>query len=107
MALDNGVDGFDVYLLDKGQHVRNLSTGKATCHLPKQVCFTEIGGVIVGGSDHGSVYVWDSKTGDLLESLKHVDQGPVRTVTVSLTCFLIVVLLADENRLTKMMASAL
>jgi hypothetical protein len=36
----------------------------------------------VGGSDHGLVYVFDRKTGNVLDVLRHADQGLVQTITV-------------------------
>jgi hypothetical protein len=48
------------------------------------VKFGEKGQVVVGGSDHGIVYVFDRMTGNKLAELKAAEQGMVQTVTVSL-----------------------
>jgi glucose dehydrogenase len=45
------------------------------------VLFGEDGKVVVGGSDHGSIYVFDRRTGEQLQALKHAD-GTVLTITV-------------------------
>ena len=37
---------------------------------------------MVGGSDHGAVYVFDRKRGVQLQVLRHADNGMVQTVTV-------------------------
>jgi hypothetical protein len=47
------------------------------------VVFGEKGHVVVGGSDHGIVYVFDRMTGDKLAELRAADQGMVQTVAVS------------------------
>jgi hypothetical protein len=37
---------------------------------------------VVGGSDHGAVYVFDRKRGVQLQVLQHLDKGMIQTVTV-------------------------
>ena len=49
---------------------------------PKQVEFGEKGQVVVAGSDHGVVYVFDRMTGSKLAELKAAERGMVQTVTV-------------------------
>lgn len=44
--------------------------------------FGEKGQVVVGGSDHGIVYVFDRMTGNKLDELKVAERGMVQTVTV-------------------------
>lgn len=53
-------------------------------HYPKQVSFGEEGSVLVGGSDHGVVYVFDTATGCPLDLIHHLDCSLVQTITVSL-----------------------
>lgn len=81
--MDNATDGFDVYHLESGNFIRNLPTGSPTKRFPKQVAFGEDSKVIVGGSDHGVVYVFDRKTGVLLDHLHHAKGGMVQAVAVS------------------------
>ena len=49
---------------------------------PKQVSFGEDGTVLVGGSDHGAVYIFDTATGCPLDLLRHSDRDLVQTITV-------------------------
>jgi hypothetical protein len=46
------------------------------------VAFGERGHVVVGGSDHAIVYVFDQMTGNKMFELKAAEQGMVQTVTV-------------------------
>lgn len=45
--------------------------------------FGEDGKVVVGGSDHGVVYVFDRRTGSQLDILHHANAGLVQTIVVS------------------------
>jgi outer membrane protein assembly factor BamB len=81
-VVDNASDGFDLYHLDTGSFIRNFPTGMPTKRYPKQVEFSEDSRVVIGGSDHGCVYVFDRKTGSVLDILRHADQGLVQTITV-------------------------
>ena len=49
---------------------------------PKQVLFGEDSTILVGGSDHGAVYIFDTVTGCPLDLLCHSDRGLVQTITV-------------------------
>lgn len=80
--VDNIESGFDLHRLDTGHWKRNFPVGKPTRKLPKQVAFGERSKVVVGGSDHGAVYVFDRKTAFPLHVLGHGD-GLVQTLTVS------------------------
>lgn len=80
--VDNVTDGFDLHQTDDGAFVRTFSTGVATRRVPKQVAFTEDSQVVVGGSDHGSVYVFDRKSGTRLDVLQHSSSGLVQTIAV-------------------------
>ena len=82
-VVDNATDGFDLYRLDTGCFILNFSTGVPTKRYPKQVEFGEDCRVVVGGSDHGVVYVFDRKTGAVLDVLRHAERGLVQTITVS------------------------
>jgi hypothetical protein len=50
--------------------------------VPKQVAFGAEGRLVVGGSDNGSVYIFERKTGKLLETLRHSNAGLVQTIAV-------------------------
>lgn len=84
-VVDSGFSGFNLHKLDDGKYVRNYSTGAPIKNVPKQVAFAENAKVIVGGSDHGSVYVFERESGNTLQVLRHSENTFVQTVTVSLT----------------------
>jgi WD40 repeat protein len=71
-----------VHQLDNAAYIRTLPTGTPQKLFPQQVAFGENGKVVVGGSDHGIVYVFDRQTGTPLQVLHHADRGLVQTVTV-------------------------
>ncbi|KAG1837941.1 hypothetical protein F4604DRAFT_1692017 [Suillus subluteus] len=80
--VDNATDGFTLYRLEgDGEPVRTFATGLPSMSVPKQVAFGEEGKVVVGGSDHGLVYIFDRKTGQTLETLHHTDTGLVQTIS--------------------------
>jgi hypothetical protein len=64
--------------------VRTFSAGTTIKRFPKQVIFAEDDTVIVGGSDHGAVYVFDRKMGVVLDTMAHSKRGLVQTITVSM-----------------------
>ncbi|KAG1750309.1 WD40-repeat-containing domain protein [Suillus occidentalis] len=83
-VVDNATDGFTLYRLEgDGEPVRTFATAVPTVSVPKQVAFGEEGKVVVGGSDNGLVYIFDRKTGQILETLHHADTGLVQTISVS------------------------
>ncbi|KAG1728490.1 uncharacterized protein EDB91DRAFT_1253421 [Suillus paluster] len=55
-------------------------TAAPSVSIPKQVAFTAQGKLIVGGSDHGLVYVFKRKSGKLFETLCHSNTGLVQTI---------------------------
>jgi hypothetical protein len=81
-VVDGVTNGFDLYQLDSGRWKRNFPTGAPTVKVPKQVTFGEDFRAVVGGSDHGAVYVFDRKKGVQLHVLWHAEKGLVQTVTV-------------------------
>jgi hypothetical protein len=81
-VIDNVTDGFDIHQLGTGTYVCTLTTGPYKRREPKQVAFAENSKVAVGGSDHGSVYVFDRRNGSVLEVLRHAGQGLVQTIAV-------------------------
>lgn len=81
-VIDTVTNGFGLYQLDNVNWKRNFTTGTPTRKVPKQVAFGEDSRIVVGGSDHGAVYVFDRKTGSPLHILRHSDNGSVQTVTV-------------------------
>jgi hypothetical protein len=81
-VVDSVENGFNLHRLDNGHWRLNYTTGKPSRKLPKQIAFGEDSNVVVGGSDHGSVYVFDKRTGSPLHVLRHQERGLVQTITV-------------------------
>ena len=82
-AIDNVAQGFSLYTLEDMQFLREYPTGKPTKRFPKQVKFGKDSCVLVGGSDHGTIYVFDRKTALVVETLQHEDDGLSQALTVS------------------------
>jgi len=75
-------NGFDIYKLECGSFVKTLVTKKAKRRYPKGVAFADRSRLVVGGSDHGLVYIFERKTGLVLKTLKHARKGGVETIAV-------------------------
>jgi outer membrane protein assembly factor BamB len=82
-VVDNAIDGFTLYRLAGDEEpVRTFVTPPPSVSVPKQVAFGAEGRLVVGGSDNGSVYIFERKTGKLLETLRHSNAGLVQTIAV-------------------------
>ncbi|EPQ50208.1 WD40 repeat-like protein [Gloeophyllum trabeum ATCC 11539] len=79
-VLDNGMDGFDVRDLENNAHVVRLPTDRVKVSRPKQVAFANDDTLVVGGSDHGVIYVFDRTTGIVLDKYTHSKGGLVQTI---------------------------
>ena len=51
-------------------------------HYPKQILFGKDGRILVGGSDHGAVYIFDTVTACPMDLLCHSSCGLVQTIMV-------------------------
>ena len=80
--VDNVGNGFDIYKMDSGVFVRSLPTRAPIKTFPKGVTFANDSHAVVGGSDHGRVYVFERKTGKVLAVLKHARAGGVESIAV-------------------------
>ncbi|KAG1720462.1 uncharacterized protein EDB91DRAFT_1064858, partial [Suillus paluster] len=86
--VDNATDGFTLYQLEGDKEpVRTLMTAAPSVSVPKQVAFAAQGKLIVRGSDHGLVYVFERKSGKLFETLCHSNMGLVQTIAVGVKLF--------------------
>ena len=83
-AMDNVTEGFSLYLLEDMKFLHEYPTGKPTKWFPKQVEFSEEGQILVGGSDHSTIYIFDRKTGLVMDTLNHKDNGQAQAVMVSI-----------------------
>ncbi|KAI5995113.1 WD40-repeat-containing domain protein [Pisolithus albus] len=81
--VDNAADGFTMYRLESGQPIRTFTMNLASIPVPKQVAFGEESKVAIGGSDTGCVYVFNRRTGALIETLRHTNSILVQTIAVS------------------------
>lgn len=80
--MDNVFNGFDIYKLESGSFIKTLVTKEAKRRYPKGVAFADKSRLVVGGSDHGLVYIFERKTGRVLETLKYARKGGVETIGV-------------------------
>ena len=86
MVIDNAQNGFTLYCLEgaaKGP-IRTFLTNLPKIWVPKQVAFGEECHIVVGGSDNGFVYIFEHKTGRLLETLQHAKSKLVQTISVGM-----------------------
>lgn len=85
------MNGFYLYNIALNCIVQNFSqkTINSQRRLPKEAAFSGNGTTVVGGSNHGLLYVWDRSNGALLQQMKHPDGGLVQTVTVSFRIFVV------------------
>ncbi|KIJ29385.1 hypothetical protein M422DRAFT_269222 [Sphaerobolus stellatus SS14] len=81
-VIDNATNGSDLHRLDNGTQLRTYETGLHERRIPKQVVFAEDGRLVVGGSDHGKIYLFDRDSGRLLGILPHARRQVVQTVTI-------------------------
>jgi hypothetical protein len=84
-VIDNVSNGFDIYRLDSGQFVRTLVTREPIKTYPKGVAFANNCQAIIGGSDHGYVYIFERKSGCILGKLAHARNDGVQTIEVGTT----------------------
>ena len=77
-------NGFSLYNVSDGGLVQNYTQKDIILQrrVPKEAAFGEKNGVVVGGSNHGKVYIWNRVTGALLQQIEHPDGGMVQAVTV-------------------------
>ena len=68
--------------MDTAESIQRFETGNPIVRVPKQVTFGENGQTVVGGSDHGAIYVFDRRSGELRDILQHTKSGLVQTITV-------------------------
>lgn len=67
--------------MDNGKFVKNLPTGVSRRSFPRSVAFANNSKAVIGGSDHGCVYIFDRKTAKVLKTLKYCRQG-IETIAV-------------------------
>lgn len=96
-CVDDPLQGVALYRLDTGARVRTYPVEVKKSMRPRQVTFAENCSVIVSGSDHGVVYIFDRRSGDVVDMLK-VGDNRVQAVTVSPCLSFIFILLTRPRR---------
>ncbi|KIJ68874.1 hypothetical protein HYDPIDRAFT_25126 [Hydnomerulius pinastri MD-312] len=82
IVVDNATNGFTLYRLDCADPIRTYLTDPPTVPVPKQVAFGEESKIVAGGSDNGLVYIFERRSGKLLETLQHSKDGLVQAIAV-------------------------
>ena len=82
MVIDSVSNGFALHEVNTGKYLYNFATPPRARTLPRQVTFGEEGKVVVGGSDNGSIAIYDRRTAAVLETFKPT-KGLLQTVHVS------------------------
>lgn len=83
LVIDNATNGFDLHELETGAYIRTFVTPPPLKKVLKQIGIGLSGRVIMTGSDHGYLYIFDKDTGQRIAALKHLKKGLVQILTVS------------------------
>lgn len=78
-VIDNVGSGFDLYT---GNFLCSLVIREPSKMYPKAMTFANNSQAIIRGSNYGLIYIFECKTGKLIQSLQHVKHGGVQTITV-------------------------
>ncbi|KAJ7108031.1 hypothetical protein C8R43DRAFT_1140170 [Mycena crocata] len=83
-CIDDVFEGPALYRLNDEHRVRTfgVESTKALEVRPRQIRFADEGGMVVSGSDHGIVYVFETRTGEILEKLRIGAPDWIQTITV-------------------------
>lgn len=79
--VDNTEDGFSIIGLSTASLILALPS-KVTRRVPKQVVWADSHKAVIGGSDHGKIYVYDAETAKVMTALHHDKDGLVQSVAV-------------------------
>lgn len=82
-CIDDPCQGVGLFRLDTGTRIRTFPITVTKSQRPRQVSFAEECSVIVSGSDHGVVYLFNRRSGDMLDELNIGTDEWIQTVTVS------------------------
>lgn len=69
-CVDDPFQGVALYRLDSGARVRTCEVRAKKTPRPRHVDFAEDCSMIISGSDHGVVYMFDRRTGQVIDKLK-------------------------------------
>ena len=70
IVIDNITTGFDVYPIYRSTPLHSFEV-PTTRKYVKMAVFGEKGSVVVGGSDHGKVYIFDLKAPQITRTITH------------------------------------
>ncbi|KAG6849546.1 hypothetical protein H0H93_007561 [Arthromyces matolae] len=83
-CIDDPTEGVGLFRLDSGSRHRTFPVPVKRSWRPRQVCFAaEDCSVIVSGSDHGIIYVFNRRTGDTMHKLEIANGNWVQTVAAT------------------------
>lgn len=82
MCIDDPCLGAAVYRLDDLARLKTFEIPVRKARRPRKVWLGEDSTIIVAGSDHGTVYVYDRRHGNLLDQLTTGSEDWIQTVTV-------------------------
>ena len=80
VVLIDNTDAFAIHDIDTGSCLNVYSTARPTRRVPKKAVFSDNGAIVVAGSDHGDVYVFERRGGHPLAVLEHAKDGYTQTV---------------------------
>jgi hypothetical protein len=70
IVIDNITTGFDVYPIHRSTPIHSFEVPTARKFV-KMAVFGEHGSIVVGGSDHGKVYIFDLKAPQITQAVIH------------------------------------
>lgn len=82
-CIDDPVQGAAVFRLQSRARVRTYLVPVTKTMRVRQVAFADDCSTIVIGSDHGAIYVFDRRSGDIVDRLYMGSKGWVQALTVS------------------------
>ena len=92
--IDNLEDSIDLYIYGKTEPLRSMPlTSVRDKQVVKQVLYGEEGKIVVSGSDHGHVYIWNRSSGSRLQVLQHGDSGHSPTQSICHLCLSYIIII--------------
>ncbi|KAF8831958.1 hypothetical protein HHX47_DHR1001263 [Lentinula edodes] len=82
MILDDVAQGIALYRLSTSERVRTFPVPSSQ-RRSRNVAFHDGGSALVSGSDHGNVYIFDRRTGDILDTINMGVKDWVQSVTTT------------------------
>ncbi|KAF9268627.1 hypothetical protein L218DRAFT_853173, partial [Marasmius fiardii PR-910] len=95
--IDDVVQGVALYKLGNIDRVKTFQVPTEECR-SRNVCFLGDGSIIVTGSDHGKVYAFERRTGDIYDVIDIGAKDWVQSLTVSWLCKGFIVTIDSETR---------